>query len=208
MFQGNHSTAGTIKKMRLSGLIVMLLMLTGCQSLLSKPKSSEPAPNEAARAILDEDICLFEHAPKDFEHNCDMRFWINEWVVASATSWSERKATIKEMGNSQYDIVRAYVLTLPNDTPYQDRLRAQLALDTLSEKFTASAKEVINVVAAEQNNQLMQLESALVVLEKENTQRGEALQQLRDDAVSLRKKLEELLQIEAALMDKNRSTQQ
>ena len=194
--------------MRLSGLIVMLLMLTGCQSLLSKPKSSEPAPNEAARAILDEDICLFEHAPKDFEQNCDMRFWINEWVVASATSWSERKATIKEMGNSQYDIVRAYVLTLPNDTPYQDRLRAQLALDTLSEKFTASAKEVINVVAAEQNNQLMQLESALVVLEKENTQRGEALQQLRDDAVSLRKKLEELLQIEAALMDKNRSTQQ
>ena len=194
--------------MRLSGLIVMLLMLTGCQSLLSKPKSSEPAPNEAARAILDEDICLFEHAPNDFEHNCDMRFWINEWVVASATSWSERKATIKEMGNSQYDIVRAYVLTLPNDTPYQDRLRAQLALDTLSEKFTASAKEVINVVAAEQNNQLMQLESALVVLEKENTQRGEALQQLRDDAVSLRKKLEELLQIEAALMDKNRSTQQ
>lgn len=194
--------------MRLSGLIVMLLMLTGCQSLLSKPKNSEPAPNEAARAILDEDICLFEHAPKDFEHNCDMRFWINEWVVASATSWSERKATIKEMGNSQYDIVRAYVLTLPNDTPYQDRLRAQLALDTLSEKFTASAKEVINVVAAEQNNQLMQLESALVVLEKENTQRGEALQQLRDDAVSLRKKLEELLQIEAALMDKNRSTQQ
>lgn len=194
--------------MRLSGLIVMLLMLTGCQSLLIKPKSSEPAPNEAARAILDEDICLFEHAPKDFEHNCDMRFWINEWVVASATSWSERKATIKEMGNSQYDIVRAYVLTLPNDTPYQDRLRAQLAFDTLSEKFTASAKEVINVVAAEQNNQLMQLESALVVLEKENTQRGEALQQLRDDAVSLRKKLEELLQIEAALMDKNRSTQQ
>ncbi|MEC8374152.1 MAG: hypothetical protein VX078_04975, partial [Pseudomonadota bacterium] len=64
------------------------------------------------------------------------------------------------------------------------------------------------VVAAEQNNQLMQLESALVVLEMENTQRGEALQQLRDDAVSLRKKLEELLQIEAALMDKNRSTQQ
>jgi hypothetical protein len=208
MFQGNHSTAGKIKKMRLSGLIVMLLMLTGCQSLLSKTKSSEPAPNEVASAILDEEICLFEHAPKDFEHNCDMRFWVNEWVVANATSWSERKATIKAMENSEYDIVRAYVLTLPNDTPYQDRLRAQLALDTLSDKFTASAKEVVNVVAAEQNNQLMQLESALVVLEKENTQRGEALQQLRDDAVSLRKKLEELLQIEAALMDKNRSTQQ
>lgn len=194
--------------MRLSGLIVMLLMLTGCQSLLSKTKSSEPEPNKAASAILDEDICFFEHAPKGFEHNCDMRFWINEWVVASATPWSERKATIKAMGNSQYDIVRTFVLTLPNDTPYQDRLRAQLALDTLSDQFTASAREVINVVAAEQNNQLMQLESALVVLEKENTQRGEALQQLRDDAVSLRKKLEELLQIEAALMDKNRSTQQ
>ena len=54
----------------------------------------------------------------------------------------------------------------------------------------------------------MQFESALVVLEKENTSRGEKLIELQNELDGLRKKLEELLQIEATLMDKNRSTQQ
>ena len=54
----------------------------------------------------------------------------------------------------------------------------------------------------------MQLESAMVVLEQENTSRGEKLKMLEKEVDNLRKKLEELLQIEATLMDKNRSTQQ
>ena len=62
--------------------------------------------------------------------------------------------------------------------------------------------------AASHNNQIMQLESAMVVLEQENTSRGEKVKALEIEAVNLRKKLEELLQIEATLMDKNRSTQQ
>jgi hypothetical protein len=48
----------------------------------------------------------------------------------------------------------------------------------------------------------------MVVLEQENTSRGEQLEALNKEAINLRKKLEELLQIEATLMDKNRSTQQ
>jgi hypothetical protein len=48
----------------------------------------------------------------------------------------------------------------------------------------------------------------MVVLEQENTSRGEKVKALEIEAVNLRKKLEELLQIEATLMDKNRSTQQ
>jgi hypothetical protein len=67
---------------------------------------------------------------------------------------------------------------------------------------------VVTVIAASHNNQIMQLESAMVVLEQENTSRGEKVKALEIEAVNLRKKLEELLQIEATLMDKNRSTQQ
>jgi len=186
----------------------MLLMLTGCQSLLSKPEERVTTTNSHQALTLDNHVCIYDQPPKEFDNNCDMRFWISEWVRANSTSWSKRKAALKKLGNSQYDIVRTYILTLPNDTPYQDRLRAQLALDAISEEFTASAQQILNTVAADQNNQLMQLESALVVLEKENTKRGEALEKLRGDTASLRKKLEELLKIEAALMDKNRSTQQ
>lgn len=194
--------------MRLSGLIVMLLMLTGCQSLLSKPEERVPTTNSNQALTFDKQVCIYDEPPKEFHNNCDMRFWVSEWVKANSTSWSQRKAALNKMGNSQYAIVRTYILTLPNDTPYQDRLRAQLALDAISDDFTASAQQILNTVAAEQNNQLMQLESALVVLEKENTKRGEALEKLKSDTASLRKKLEELLKIEAALMDKNRSTQQ
>ncbi|MFT5177145.1 MAG: hypothetical protein ACI90R_000180, partial [Alteromonas macleodii] len=71
-----------------------------------------------------------------------------------------------------------------------------------------TAQEVVTVIAASHNNQIMQLESAMVVLEQENTSRGEKVKALEIEAVNLRKKLEELLQIEATLMDKNRSTQQ
>ena len=83
-----------------------------------------------------------------------------------------------------------------------------LAFNEISPGFTEQSRKVIDVIAGAQNNQLMQFESALVVLEKENTSRGEKLITLQNEIDSLRKKLEELLQIEATLMDKNRSTQQ
>ena len=104
--------------------------------------------------------------------------------------------------------MHAYILTLPNDTPYQDKLRAQLAVNDVLEGFKPVSRKAIDVIASEQNNLLMQFESALVVLEKENTSRGEKLIELQNELDGLRKKLEELLQIEATLMDKNRSTQQ
>ena len=81
-------------------------------------------------------------------------------------------------------------------------------MNNIAGGFTPAAQELINVVAGAQNNQIMQLESAMVVLEQENTSRGEQLEALNKEAINLRKKLEELLQIEATLMDKNRSTQQ
>ena len=61
----------------------------------------------------------------------------------------------------------------------------------------------VTVIELNKNKSLDQL-----VLEQENTSRGEQLEALNKEAINLRKKLEELLQIEATLMDKNRSTQQ
>lgn len=196
--------------MKKSGLIVALLVLTGCQSLTrnndntGEPENMTPAP----AAKIERGICLFDEPPQGFEHNCDAAYWLNTWIAAANQTWSERKQAIKVLGDSAFDTLHTYVLTLPTDTPYQDRLRAQLALNDIAGAFTPTAQEVVNVIAASQNNQIMQLESAMVVLEQENTSRGEKVKALEQEAVNLRKKLEELLQIEATLMDKNRSTQQ
>ncbi|TKB05159.1 hypothetical protein E5672_03470 [Alteromonas portus] len=194
--------------MRKSGLIVALLVLTGCQSLTrNNDKAGEPEKVTPV-AKIERGFCLFDEPPEGFEHNCDTTYWLNTWIAAANQPWLERKQVLKALSDSAFDTLHAYLLTLPTDTPYQDRLRAQLALDDIAGTFTPTAQEVINVIAASHNNQIMQLESAMVVLEQENTLRGEKLKALEKEAVNLRKKLEELLQIEATLMDKNRSTQQ
>ncbi|CAB9493268.1 hypothetical protein [Alteromonas macleodii] len=194
--------------MRISGLIVALLVLTGCQSLTRNSSNTGEPEKVTPVAKIERGICLFNEPPPVFEHNCDAAYWLNTWIAAANQPWVERKQALKALGDSAFDTIHAYILTLPIDTPYQDRLRAQLALNDIAGTFTAEAQEVVNVIAASQNNQIMQLESAMVVLEQENTSRGEKVKALEQEAVNLRKKLEELLQIEATLMDKNRSTQQ
>jgi len=194
--------------MRISGLIVALLVLTGCQSLTRNNDNTNEAEKVSPVAKVERGFCLFDEPPQTFEHNCDATYWLNKWIDAANQSWLKRKHTLKSLSDSVYDTLHAYILTLPNDTPYQDRLRAQLAVNNIAGGFTPAAQELINVVAGAQNNQIMQFESAMVVLEQENTSRGEQLEALNKEAINLRKKLEELLQIEATLMDKNRSTQQ
>ena len=172
----------------------------------SKEASDEPPANN--KTALGSAFCFYENPPEDFLHNCDAKHWIELWVNASDQPWTQRQQTLATLTNSDYDRLHAYILTLMNDTPYQNKLRAQLAFNEISPGFTEQSRKVIDVIAGAQNNQLMQFESALVVLEKENTSRGEKLITLQNEIDSLRKKLEELLQIEATLMDKNRSTQQ
>ncbi|GMM71199.1 hypothetical protein MTsDn5_11510 [Alteromonas gracilis] len=194
--------------MRISGLIVALLVLTGCQSL-TRNNDSAGEPEKVTPVVkVERGFCLFDEPPQNFENNCDATFWLNTWIDAANQPWLARKQTLSALSKSTFDTLHAYILTLPNDTPYQDRLRAQLALDAIAKELTPAAQELIRVVASAQNNQVMQLESAMVVLEQENTSRGEKLKMLEKEVDNLRKKLEELLQIEATLMDKNRSTQQ
>lgn len=194
--------------MRIIGVVVALSMLAGCQIL--QPQETLPPDVKTAEKTkeIKRSFCFYDKQPPGFKHNCEAKYWVNLWIEASNQSWSVRKAQIKALESTPYDVVKGYILSLPNDTPYQDRLRAQLLLDGISDTFTPTAQEVVNVVAGKQNRQLMELESALVILEKENTARGEQIKQLENDATNLRKKLAELLQIEATLMDKSRSTQQ
>ncbi|WP_334018721.1 hypothetical protein [Alteromonas sp. S015] len=194
--------------MRKSGLIVALLVLAGCQSLTRNNDNAGESEKVTPVAKIESGLCLFDEPPRGLEHNCDTIYWLNKWVDAANQPWMERKQALQALSDTASDILHAYILTLPTDTPYQDRLRAQLALNDIAGAFTPIAQEVVNVIAASHNNQIMQLESAMVVLEQENTSRGEKLKALEIEAVNLRKKLEELLQIEATLMDKNRSTQQ
>ena len=194
--------------MRSSFLVAALFFLAGCQNWNVDSNTAKRLDNQANKLVSNKDICLFDEPPAEFSHNCDSAYWLNQWIAASEKTWQERKSAIQSFDESPFHIVLTYIYTLPNDTPYQDRLRAQLALDKLAASFTPIAAKVIATVAGAQNTHMMELESALVVLEKENTARGEKINVLEKEAVTLRTKIEELLRIEATLMDKSRSTQQ
>jgi hypothetical protein len=205
--QHEHCATGK-SEMRLSCFFIAVFFLVGCESLTDVKEKATDDLQMQTKSDLDGTFCLFEQPPKGFLHNCDVKHWLGLWLNASEQPWSQRKQTLDTLTNSDYDRLYAYILTLINDTPYQDKLRAQLSFNKVAPRLIPQSQKIIDVIAGAQNNQLMQFESALVVLEKENTSRGEKLITLQNEIDSLRKKLEELLQIEATLMDKNRSTQQ
>ena len=193
--------------MRISCMILTLTLLSGC-SLLSKQQYEqidEATPPSVKETKKDDKLCLFDIAPSSFTHNCDLFYWLQVWIDADKTPWSERKVVLAQLGQSEHDRIIAFLLSLPSDTPYQDRLRAQLGMQELLPELTPDVASIVNVVAMKPNKQRMELESAMSVLRKENAHRKEALQQLRTELEIQQQKLDELLQIEATLMDKNRS---
>jgi len=194
--------------MRISGMILALTVLSGCTLLPTQQSTSKNIGNGAEGSeslTLDASVCVLTAPPPSFHHNCDMGYWLHTWIAADNTPWNKRKQTLMTLGQSEEDRLLAYVLSLPTDTPYQDRLRAQLGIESLTPHLTDAAALILNVVASKPNKQLMELESAMSVLSKANTQRGKEIQRLRDELKAQQQKLEELLQIEATLMDKNRS---
>lgn len=196
--------------MRIIVFVLTASLVSACGMLPEKEVEKPTEIKEATKPkVVEKDkLCWFDEAPQSFEHNCDWHFWSNVWLTADATPWVKRKQLIEALGNTEADKLNKYFLTLPTDTPYQDKLRAQLALDEVSPMFSDSARLLFNTIAVKPNKQQMELESAMSVLSKENARNVQALKALRAELDAQQQKLEELLQIEATLMDKSRSNQQ
>lgn len=199
--------------MKKSVVLSLLLLLSGCAQLplpASSPAESNAEPEPTPITVVDdgEDFCVIDPKYADFEHQCDLVYWVNIWIQASQTSWPERKAAITKLGTSTEATVRKILLSLPVDTPYQDRLRAQHWLNTIEDKMQANMLPLIHTLVEAPNNEMLELESALVILNKVNAEQAQTNKSLQKELDSQRKKLAELLEIEATLMDKSRSTQQ
>jgi hypothetical protein len=196
--------------MRIIMFVLTASLVSACGMLPEKEVEKPTVVKEPTKpkVVKKDQLCWFDEAPPSFAHNCDLHFWTNVWLTADATPWVKRKQLIEALGNTEADRLNKYFLTLPTDTPYQDKLRAQLALDEVSPMFSDSARLLFNTIAVKPNKQQMELESAMSVLSKENARNVQALEALRAELDAQQQKLEELLQIEATLMDKSRSNQQ
>lgn len=191
--------------MRVFALTLIMLMLPGCALLADKPAQEEGVQTNVPAVVVPEDICIVDASVEAFPERCELSYWVGLWIQADNTPWPERKQRLTELGNSVPDKLRKVVLTLPVNTPYQDRLRAQHWLKELDLVMTPAAQTLIHTLVVAPNDQLLELESAITILSRMNTQQAQSMDALKADLATQRKKLEELLQIEATLMDKNRS---
>jgi hypothetical protein len=194
--------------MKIPVLVVGLLMLSGCSVLSSiTGKLSDNERNSQDTNVLDNaELCVVVREEANLAHNCDMAYWLNLWLVADDTPWLERKQSLSSLDNSMHDTLLRYFFTLPNDTPYQERLGAQLSIDAIEAKMTPAFARVIRTVAMQQNKQLMELESALSVLVKQNATLSNEMSALTTQLQEQQKKINALLKIETTLMDKSRSS--
>ncbi|RDV25231.1 hypothetical protein DXV75_11550 [Alteromonas aestuariivivens] len=196
--------------MRTMTVVLMLAILQGCKAT---QEQMPPAPAPVIQHVYSTEqksppLCIVPRDVESFVGQCDIGYWVRMWVEADAMRWPQRKALLAELGTSLPDTLKKIVLSLPTDTPYQDRLRAQNYLTEIQSVLNPQVIEAVNTLVSRPNTQLLEFESAITLLSRVNTQQAQSMENLREELEAQRKQIEELLQIEATLMDKNRSTQQ
>lgn len=194
--------------MKIPVLVVGLLTLSGCSVLssITGKMSGNEHTSQNTHVVDNAELCVVATKKASLDHNCDMAYWLNVWLVADETPWLERKPSLSLLDNSMHDTLLRYFLTLPNDTPYQERLGAQLSIDAMESKMTPAFVRIVRTVASQQNKQLMELESALSVLVKQNATLSNEMSALTTQLQEQQKKINALLKIETTLMDKSRSS--
>lgn len=191
-------------------VLSLIAVLTGCAGLQPTP-TPEPETNSPPPVTIikdSDDLCLVLEDTAEFDHQCDLLYWVNLWIQADGTPWPQRKAAIDKLGDTLPQTIERVILSLPVDTPYQARLRAHHWLNNVKAQLAPEMMPLIETLVAAPNNEMLELESALVILNKVNAEQAQASEALEEELETQRKKLEELLEIEATLMDKNRSNQQ
>ncbi len=203
--------------MRIITVAILVATVSGCASLMEDSPTPSPTTTSVAEPkplslplpdVSDDEICMVARQHEEVEHNCDLAYWINLWVEADRTDWPQRKKIMAGLSSRFGDTLHRVLLSMPTDTPYQDRLRAQRLIKDITPLLTPEARVVVQTLLAHPNEQLLEFESAISLLSRVNARQASTIDNLKEELEAQQKKVEELLQIEATLMDKNRSNQQ
>lgn len=169
-------------------LLLPLMALVGCETL---------SPSRQQDVV--QQPCLVPTNTEQFIGQCDLWYWVGIWVEADDMSWVERKKRIDKLSDSLPDTLEKILLSQPVDTPYQDRLRAQLWLDDIYPRLSVPMQRVLTTLVQRPSNHILETESAIALLSRVNTQRDEEIENLQVQLEQYQAKLEALLNIEAGI---------
>jgi len=178
--------------MRLCIFIVAVLALSACKTMTDKQQER----------VLSTDRCLYPDSQVDAGSDCDLTLWLDYWLMVSELNWEQRELLLAQLTNSDEDKVKSIFLSHVSNTPYQNRLRAQLLAQQFVLKRKGELAELIRLLVFLPAQEKLELESALTTQTQFNIKQEKKLQVLQEKLIEQEQQINKLLQIEKNIVDK------
>ena len=145
-------------KLKLLVVFSSFILFTSCELMQSLKMSAEVLKKQPA--------CVWENASEANE--CNVEYWLKFWCEIEGFSCPERKKKIEQLSEQDADVLKKILLSLGKSTPFQARLRAQGWVESILPKFSPKMRRFILVALYYPSQDLLEMESALVMLGKIN----------------------------------------
>jgi hypothetical protein len=142
------------------------------------------------------------------QDNCNISPWLHYWSDVNTITWPQRKARIETLGDGPADTLKKILLCQGKGTPYQNRLRAQGWAESLKSHITSEMQHFLTIAIYQPSQELLELESALVTLSKINANQAGRIEEQQILQEQQKNQIEQLLNIEAAIMDNSKGDTQ
>lgn len=193
--------------MKMLFFLLVVLALSGCELL--KPLKGEPS--EVVN-LMSTKYCESDDTMARFAEYCELDTWADTLILASTISWPARSEMIDALPNDPKSLIEKVLLSQGDDTPYRNRLRAQKWIEEIQTLSDKSMTQVLDILIFQPSQQLLELESAITILSKVNgrqektiTEQEIQLTEKNQEIENQRKQVEQLLDIEASMVNQNRS---
>ena len=193
--------------MKILCLLLAMFVLSGCE--LTKQLNREPSK---VVNLMSTRYCESKETIARFVEYCDLDTWADKLILASTISWPKRSDMIDVLPNDPKSLIEKVLLSQGEDTPYRNRLRAQKWIEEIQTLSDKSMTQVLEIMIFQPSQQLLELESAITLLSKVN---GRQEKTILDQEIHIaaknqeiemqRKQVEQLLDIEASMVNQNRS---
>jgi hypothetical protein len=188
-------------------IVIIMLSLCGCE-LLRPIKLEQPKVVDVMLTAY----CESQEKMATFQEYCELDAWAEKLVTFSTVSWQIRSERIDALPMGPKALIEKVLLSQGDDTPYRNRLRAQRWIEELQTLTDKKMTQVLDILIFQPSQQLLELESAITILSKvngrqEKTITAQEIQILEKnkEIENQKKQVEQLLDIEASMVKKNRS---
>lgn len=196
--------------MKILLILLAMISLPGC-SLLKSLKSELSEPSEVA-SLMATKYCESQDSIAHFEEYCNLDAWSEKLILSSTIPWPMRSDMIEALPQDPKSLLKKVLLSQGNDTPYRNRLRAQRWIEELKLVTDKSMTHVLDILIFQPSQQLLELESAITILSKVNNRQEKTIvaQEIQlllknTEIENQREQVKQLLDIEASMVNKNRT---